>query len=85
MKVLLWAIVAALIGLFFAGDKIHGYFKGEPVAKASDAGRDKVSKEDARPPAGKADADQRSTSGPYAPSPADAPELYDSPTRRLGF
>lgn len=85
MKMLLWTIIAGLIVLFFAGDKVRGYFKGEPIAEASDAGRDKVSKENARPPAGKAEADQRSTSGPYAPSPADAPELYDSPTRRLGF
>lgn len=88
MRVLLWTTIVVLIVLIFAGDKVRSYFEGgsRELAEASDAGQGRTSaRESVKPPAAKPDPDRRSASGAYAPSPADAPELYDSPTRRFGF
>lgn len=82
MRALIWIIVAGLIALFFAGDKLRGYLGGRPgdVAELNASPR---ASDEAR--ARTTDGERRPASGAYAPSPADAPELYESPTRRLGF
>ena len=88
MRRVLWTAVVVLIVLVLAGDKVRNYFARAPneITAAKDAARDNTStKEREKPPVDKADSDKRSASGAYVPSPADAPELYDSPTRRLGF
>lgn len=90
MRPILWVIAAVLIVLVFAGDKVRGYFKGDATeiareSSATGAAGDKPSSRgDANPSANRAEA-RKNTTGSYVPSPADAPELYDSPTKRLGF
>lgn len=92
MRLILWMIVAVLIVLVFAGDKVRGYFKGNTVEVAREsstagAAADTSSgRGDPNPSAGRSEAGKApSSTGAYVPSPADAPELYDSPTKRLGF
>ncbi|MGQ0523775.1 MAG: hypothetical protein ACT4P8_08970 [Betaproteobacteria bacterium] len=81
MKALLWTIVIVLVILAFAGDRVRGYFADEAVVAQESAAASGPGEKTA----GKNDSAQRAASGNYVPSPADAPELYDSPTRRLGF
>jgi hypothetical protein len=85
-------IVAVLIVLAFAGDKVRGYFKRDTVEVAREsstagAAADTSSgRGDPNPSAGRYVAGNApSSNGTYVPSPADAPVLYDSPTKRLGF
>lgn len=88
MRVLLWIAALGLIVILFAGDKVRGYFRGGTgeVAQLNDPGPDRTAKRGTDTSSGsKTDTEQSASPGAYAPSPADAPELYESPTRRLGF
>ena len=90
MRAIMWVIVAVLLVLAFAGDKVRSYFKADgaditresaPAAVAPDNSLSK--RGDPNPSPDRAAAGKNT--GSYVPSPADAPELYDSPTKRLGF
>ncbi len=92
MRPILWMIAAVLIVLVFAGDKVRGYFKGDATeiareSSAAGAAADKPSQRgDGNPSPDRSEPGKApSSTGAYVPSPADAPELYDSPTKRLGF
>jgi hypothetical protein len=86
MRLALWAVVAVLIVLVLAGDKVRGFFKKDAadVATASSS-TGKASETDANRGNAKPSADKPQPAGSYVPSPADAPELYDSPIRRFGL
>lgn len=92
MRPILWVIAAILIVWVFAGDKVRGYFKVDTADIARESSptgtaADSLSRRgDANPSADRSEPGKTSSStGSYVPSPADAPELYDSPTKRLGF
>lgn len=92
MRLILWVIVAVLIVLAFAGDKVRGYFKGDTVEIARESSTTGAAADtpsprgDPNPSAERSEPGKApSSTGTYVPSPADAPELYDSPTKRLGF
>ena len=87
MRALLWIVVLALAVLLFGGDKVRGLF-GVTSADTSERATAPAATPDPRGGAtagDKKEADPRAPSGQYAPSPADAPELYDSQTRRFGI
>ncbi len=82
MRLALWAIAAVLILLVVSGQKVRGYFGlnvGAPPSATQDATPGESSKRAESPP-GNAQA-----TGAYVGSPADDPNLHNSPTRRLGF
>lgn len=89
MRLILWVIVAVLVVLAFAGENVRRYFsrdEADVAIQPDKATSDAYSKRGSVPAsADKPEAEKPSSGRSYVPSPADAPELYDSPTRRLGF
>jgi hypothetical protein len=73
MKLVLWIAIGVLAFLAFQGGNVRRFIGGDTSAAAPAS------------PAPSADKPERSGGGAYAPSPAEDPNLHNSPTRRLGF
>jgi hypothetical protein len=87
MRAALWIIVLALAVLLFGGDKVRRLL-GVTAADTAEQASAPAATPESRGGATAGDrkeVDPRAPSGQYAPSPAEAPELYDSPTRRFVF
>jgi hypothetical protein len=81
MRLALWAIAAILIVLVFSGEKVRRYFGlnvDAPPSVTQDATLDSSKRVESP-------SDNAQSTGAYVPSPADDPNLHNSPTRRLGF
>lgn len=91
MRLTLWAIVAVLIVLAFASDNVRRYFEPDvtdvaPQSSPDGTPRDNFStRGNVNPSTDKPETEKPSPARSYVPSPADAPELYDSPAKRFGF
>jgi len=91
MRLTLWAIVAVLIVLAFAGENVRRYFARDVTDVAPQSSPDATTPDNfskrgnVNPSTDKPETEKPSPARSYVPSPADAPELYDSPTKRFGF
>jgi hypothetical protein len=91
MRLTLWAIVVVLIVLAFAGENVRRYFKQDVTDVAPQSSPDRTAPDNfskrgnVNASTDKPETEKPSRAGSYVPSPADAPELYDSPTKRFGF
>lgn len=76
MRLIIWMLVAAVLVWVFAGDNLRSYFKRDVTVVAQPSSPDEAKSDNSEKP---------SPPKSYVPSPADAPELYESPTRRFGI
>lgn len=79
MKLAVWIAIGVLALLAFQSGNVRRFVGGDTTATTS------LPAASASKPAQSADKPERNAGGAYAPSPAEDPNLHNSPTRRLGF